>query len=160
MSFETAPRRLVIRTKTLSAWPRPWPLLGRQDFRRIAYSLRDPFACCIPERHQFGTDFLESIAVDRGLGEQVVGLLVRGPRLVVHGLEVLYGGNDDGAQLILLLRRGVDLDREVLNRAVGVFLDRRGTVRAPHEAAVMPAALGAKAEAAFLAYCLADEDAG
>jgi hypothetical protein len=136
------------------------PLLRCQDFRRIAYSLRDPFACCVPERNLLGTDFLESIAVDRGLGEQVVGLLVRGSRLLVQGLEVLDGGNDDGAQLVLLLRRGVDLDREMLNRAVGVFLDRRGTVRAPHEATVMPAAPGAKAEAVLLAYCLADEDAG
>ena len=44
-------------------------------------------------------------------------------RLLAHGQQVLDGALDDGAQLLLLLVGGIDLDGKVPDPAVGAVLD-------------------------------------
>ena len=58
-----------------------------------------------------------------GLVSSARGALARGLGLLAHRQQVLDGGLGDGAQLLLLLGRGVELDGRVPDDAVDAVLD-------------------------------------
>jgi len=120
-------------------------LLGGQQVGCVAERLGDALARHLRESHLLGAQPLDRLAIDIECGQQSKGLPARGLRLLPRRKEIVHGRFGDGRKLLLLLRRRVELDRQVLRPAVDPFVDLRRTERpaAPPAAAqkpVMPSA--------------------
>ena len=88
-----------------------------------------------------GTKGLESGAVDVLLRQQIdgppVGVVHPGPQRQ----QILRRSLHDRGELLFLRVGGVDLDVQVLERAVEMRVQRRGIEHAPHESAALPCAI-------------------
>ena len=109
-------------------------LLGRQHLGDIAKGLREAFAGGVGKRHLLGPKCLDRGLVDARLRQQHPPALARGKRLFAHRQQVLDGALDDGAQLLLLFVRRVDLDGKMPYAAVGAIFDACRVKCAAHEA--------------------------
>src|SRR5262245_14110103 len=122
-------------------------LLRGQDRGRVSERLHDAFAGRVGERQLLRAKRLDGGAVDRRPQQQLTAALARGVRLLAHRNEITHRRFDHGAQPLLLLVGGVDLDRQMPDQAVGAILDLRRIHLAHHEAAAMPAAVAERPEA-------------
>ena len=99
----------------------------------------------IGKRHLLAAERLDCRAVDGGLRSAGRGRARARPAPCHAAAEVAHGAIGDGAQLVLLLGRGVDLDREMPDHAVGAILGGGRTERRTHEGTRPPGRTVARA---------------
>jgi hypothetical protein len=100
-------------------------LLGPQHLCGVIDRLDETPAHRVMGRHHIDPELFDRGTIDRWLGQQVSRRGARRDDLFAHRQQVFHGIAYDGTELLLLLGRRIDFDRQVPDRAIGVsFYDR------------------------------------
>jgi len=86
------------------------PLLGGKHFAGIAKGLRKTLARSIGQCQLLGPEGLDGTPIDGRLRQNHPGSLSHRQHLFPHGQKVLDRPFDDGTELFLLVRGGIDLN--------------------------------------------------
>ena len=86
------------------------PLIRGKHFAGIAERLHEALARSVGQCQLLGPEGLDGTPIDGGLRQDHPSALSCRKRLFPHGQKILNGPLDDGAQLLLLVRSGIDLN--------------------------------------------------